>query len=110
MKSKVCFMPLSILSLSLSGYSRSCRRQRQQRQRVNTCTHSTGTHIHPRLFTYLTALLMRCNTGLSCLDSVDPMHLLHESVSNLQKASNVLSIVSVETDRPQACRPTRRVV
>src|SRR5579885_2894929 len=106
MKSKVCFMPLSILSLSLSGCSRSCLRQRQQRQPVNTYTHSTGTHIHPRLLTYLTALLMRCNTGLLYLNSIDPMHLLHESVSNLQKANNVLSIVSVETDRPQVRRPT----
>ncbi len=99
-------MPLSILSLSLSGCSRSCLRQRQQRQPVNTYTHSTGTHIHPRLLTYLTALLMRCNTGLLYLNSIDPMHLLHESVSNLQKANNVLSIVSVETDRPQVRRPT----
>src|SRR5579885_1597223 len=106
MKSKVCFMPLSILSLSLSGCSRSCLRQRQQRQPVNTYTHSTGTHIHPRLLTYLTALLMRCNTGLLYLNSIDPMHLLHESISNLQKANNVLSIVSVEADRPQVRRPT----
>src|SRR5579884_557969 len=101
-------MPLSILSLSLSGCSRSCLRQRQQRQPVNTYTHSTDTHIHPRLLTCLTALLMRCNTGLLYLDSSDPMHLLHESISNLQKANNVLSIVSVEADRPQVHRPTAR--